>query len=279
MALPLRRRVENLLHLPGDVARALASPEVREDLLGGRHALAYFRHLARGNRIRRKRFFDNVDVNHPPVLLLHGFFGTRGSMFLLERRLNDEGLCTFSFNLGTLNTRDIRASAFLVHRKVEAILEQAPHVKRIDIVGHSMGGLIGLYYVKKLGGADKVRKLIMVGTPHRGTWVALAGIFMFGALSESSWQLLPHSGFLTELQRGPLPEGVEYFSIAAERDWICPLSSTYVRGAHLLTVPFGHAGLVVSDMTYGKIAWALKRGVVPLEYAPENYPTPWAPER
>ncbi|HEY3354434.1 MAG TPA: alpha/beta fold hydrolase [Polyangia bacterium] len=279
MGLPLRRRVENLVHMPRDLIKALASPEVREDLLGGRHALAYFRHLARGNRIRRKRFFDNVDANHPPVLMLHGYFGTRGSMFLLERWLTDEGLCTFSFNLGMLNTRDIRASAFLVHRKVEAILEQAPHVKRIDIVGHSMGGLIGLYYVKKLGGADKVRKLIMVGTPHRGTWAALGGIMALGLLSESSWQLLPHSSFLTELERGPLPEGVEYFSIAAERDWICPLSATYLRGAHLLTVPFGHAGLVVSDVTYGKIVWALKRGVVPLDYAPDNYPTPWAPER
>ena len=278
MALPLRRRVENLWHLPRDLARALASPEVREDLLGGRHALAYLRHLARGNRIRGKRFFENCDANNPPVLLLHGFFGTRGSMYLLERQLVDEGLCTFSFNLGTLNTRDIRASAFLVHRKVESILEQAPHIRRIDIVGHSMGGLIGLYYVKKLGGADKVRKLVMVGSPHAGTWSAAVTCLMFGLLSESSWQLLPHSSFLTELQRGPLPEGVEYFSIAAERDWICPLSSTYLQGAHLVTVPYGHAGLVVSEMTYRKIAWALKKGVVPLEHAGDSHPTPWSPE-
>ena len=279
MALPLRRRVEKLLHLPADLLGAVASEEVREDLLDSRHALSYFRHLARGNRIRRKRWFENIDASHPPVLLLHGFFGTRGSMFLLERRLTEEGLCTFSFNLGTVNTRDARASAFLVHRKVEAILEQARHVKRIDIVGHSLGGLIGLYYVKKLGGANKVRKLVMVGTPHRGTWAALGGVVMLGLLSESSWQLLPHSSFLTELQRGPLPEGVEYFSIAAERDWICPLSSTYLRGAHLVTVPFGHAGLVMSDLTYSKIAAALKRGVTPLEEAPDSYPTPWAPER
>ena len=48
------------------------------------------------------------------------------------------------------NVRDIRRSAFLIHRKIERILAQTPSQK-IDIIGHSMGGLIGLYYVKKLG--------------------------------------------------------------------------------------------------------------------------------
>ncbi len=277
MAPPLRRRLENLVQLPGELVRTLATPDLRDDILDGRHALNYLRHLARGNRVRRKRMFDSVDAAHPPVLLLHGFLGTRGSMFRLERRLTQEGMVAFSFNLGTVNMRDIRASAFRVHRKVEAILEQAPHIKRIDIVGHSMGGLIGLYYIKKLGGHEKVRKLVMVGTPHRGTWAALLGVAMLGAVSESAWQLLPNSSFLSELQQGPLPTSVEYFSIAAERDWVCPLSSTFLQGAHLITVPYGHAGLVMSDDIYGKIIWALKRPPGD-EGAPHAGPTPWSPE-
>jgi triacylglycerol lipase len=276
---PLLRRLEKLLHLPQEMIEELARSDYREDLLGGQHAIDYLRHLARGNSIRRKRFFDTVDASHPPVLLIQGFLGTRGSMQRVEKRLEQEGLCTFSFNLGLLNTRDIRTSAFLVHRKVEAILEQAPHIKRIDVVGHSMGGLIGLYYIKKLGGHEKVRKLVMIGTPHRGTWVALGGVMMMGALSESSWQLLPYSSFLVELQKGPLPPEVEYYSIAAERDWICPLSSTYLQGAHLITVPFGHAGLVMSDETYEKVVDVIKLPVQTAEDHPENAPAPWAPER
>jgi triacylglycerol lipase len=279
MAPPLLRRLEKLVHMPQELLEELASSDMREDLLGGRHALAYLRHLARGNRIRRKRFFDSIDANHPPVLLLHGFLGTRGSMLRVERRLEQEGLCSFSFNLGLVNTRDIRASAFRVHRKVESILEQAPHVKRIDIVGHSMGGLIGLYYVKRLGGYEKVRKLVMVGTPHRGTWAALAGVALMGALSESSWQLLPHSSFLADLQKGSLPTEVEYVSIAAERDWICPLSSTYLRGADLITVPYGHAGLVMSEDINERVVEVLKRLPKPAGDHPGNHPTPWAPER
>jgi triacylglycerol esterase/lipase EstA (alpha/beta hydrolase family) len=251
----------------GKFARLLARPGVklrridtgvREDLYGARHALSYVRHLARGNRIKRKAFFETIDERHPPVLLIHGYLGTRGSMYILERRLNDDGICVFSFNLGSLNVRDIRTSAFLIHRKIESILAQTP-VKKIDIVGHSMGGLIGLYYVKKLGGHDKVRKLIMMGTPVKGTWAALLGVVTAGLISASAWQLLPNSRFLKELAVGSLPQNVQYFTIAAQRDWLCPPSSTPLEGAESLTVPLGHSSLVMSEEVYRHILYALRK--------------------
>jgi triacylglycerol esterase/lipase EstA (alpha/beta hydrolase family) len=231
---------------------------VGQDLAGGRHALSYLRHLARGNRIRRRANLDEIDDRHPPVLLIHGFLGTRGSMYPLEHRLVSEGLCVFSFNLGTFNTRDIRRSAFLIHRKIEAILAQT-NVPRIDIVGHSMGGLIGLYYVKKLGGHEKVRKLVMMGTPVQGTWSALAGVASLGLWSASSWQLLPRSGFLRELEAGPLPPSVEYYSIAAARDWVCPAAASRLDGSVQISVPLGHSSLVVSEEVHNHIMWALRR--------------------
>jgi pimeloyl-ACP methyl ester carboxylesterase len=232
---------------------------VAEDVRGGGHALSYLRHLARGNRIRRRAFLEAIDDSHPPVLLIHGFLGTRGSMYPLERRLMSDGVCVFSFNLGTFNTRDIRRSAFLIHRKIESILEQTGNVSRIDILGHSMGGLIGLYYVKKLGGADRVRKLIMMGTPLGGTWAALPGIATLGLFSSSSWQLLPRSHFLRELAAGPLPPQVDYYTIAAARDWVCPLASTHLPGATQVTVPLGHSSLVVSEEVYEHVRWALRQ--------------------
>src|SRR5215510_10157312 len=127
-------------------------------------------------------------------------------MYMLEQRLVDDGFVVVSFNIGTLNVRDIRRSAFLIHRKIERILAQTPFAK-IDIIGHSMGGLIGLYYVKKLGGHARVRRLVMMGTPVRGTWAALAGVVTLGLWSTSSWQLLPRSRFLDELAQGPMPPG------------------------------------------------------------------------
>src|SRR5690606_6962203 len=73
---------------------------VAQDLAGAPHGITYLRHLVRGNRIRRRASFERLDRESPPVLLLHGFLGTRGSMLPLERRLVAEGLTVFSFNLG-----------------------------------------------------------------------------------------------------------------------------------------------------------------------------------
>ena len=241
---------------------------VAQDLAGTTHGLSYLRHLARGNRIRRQTTFENIDESSPPVLLLHGFLGTRGSMYLLERRLVEDGFAVFSFNLGTLNARDIRRSAFLIHRKIERILAQTSWDK-IDIIGHSMGGLIGLYYVKKLGGQDRVRKLLMMGTPIRGTWVALAGVFTLGLWSTSSWQLLPRSRFLDELAQGPVPPEVEVYTVAAARDWVCPLPSTRMPDAGSITVPMGHSSLVVAPDVYARIRSTLR----PTERSTTTKPT------
>lgn len=232
-------------------------PGLRDDLTGGRHALAYLRHLARGNETARTRLLESVDPEHPPVVLLHGFLGTRGSLYLLERRLTDDGICVFTYTLGLFNTHDIRHSALLIQRKVESILAQT-RLPRVDIVGHSMGGLIGLHFVKKLGGHDKVRKLVMLGTPIRGTWSSLIGMSTVGLVSRSSWQIHPWSPYLDELRRGPLPPEVQYYTIAAERDWVCPPDATLLEGATRVTVPLGHSSLVISSEVYRHVRAALR---------------------
>ena len=249
--------LRTLIAKPGRRLRRLDGA-VREDLYGARHGISYLRHLLRGNRVQRRIAFDAISEVRPPVLLIHGYLGTRGSMFILERRLIDDGLCVFSFNLGTLNVRDIRRSAQIIQRKIESILAQTP-VKKIDVIGHSMGGLIGLYYVKKLGGHQKVRRLVMLGTPVRGTWAALLGVLSVGAISESAWQLLPSSDFLAELGQGTLPSEVDFFTIAAQRDWLCPPESTLLDGADSFTVPLGHSSLVMSEEVYRHIGWALRK--------------------
>jgi triacylglycerol lipase len=120
-----------------------------------------------------------------------------------------------------------------------------------------MGGLIGLYYVKKLGGAARVRRLVMMGTPVHGTWAALLGVATLGLWSTSSWQLLPRSRFLDELHQGQVPEDVEIHTIAAARDWVVPLATTRLAGANAMTVPLGHSSLVVSEEVYQRVVSVL----------------------
>lgn len=226
-------------------------------------------HMARGNRRDRSSSFENLSDDARPVLLIHGFMGTRGSMYPLEKRLEEDGFCVFSFNLGVINLRDIRASAFRIHRKIEAILNQT-NVEKIDVVAHSMGGLIGLYFIKKLGGHKRVKKFIMMGSPVNGTWAALAGIATVGLYSASTWQLLPRSRFLDELHQGPLPKDVEIHTLSAARDWVCPPKSTRLRGSITHSIQLGHSSLVVSSQVYAHIHNILRPPTHDAKTAVEN---------
>ncbi|MFE9457257.1 esterase/lipase family protein [Streptomyces californicus] len=107
----------------------------------------------------------------PPVVLLHGFIDNRSVFLVLRRALIRHGhRRTFSLNYSPL-TRDIRTAAALLGRQVEAVCARTGR-DRLDIVGHSLGGLIARYYVQRLGGDRRVRTLVTLGTPHGGTAVA-----------------------------------------------------------------------------------------------------------
>ena len=129
------------------------------DLVGGSDGLKYLMHMARGNRRLRRDSMGKLVSGVRPVVLIHGFMGTRGSMYPLEKRLEEDGFCVFSFNLGAINLRDIRTSAFRIHRKIEAILAQTK-VEEIDIIGHSMGGRSTTYVAAKH--PERVAGLVLV---------------------------------------------------------------------------------------------------------------------
>ncbi|QTE00407.1 esterase/lipase family protein [Streptomyces cyanogenus] len=107
----------------------------------------------------------------PPVVLLHGFIDNRSVFVLLRRTLAQHGRQRVeSLNYSPL-TCDIRTAAELLGRHIEEICERTGSA-RVDIVGHSLGGLIARYYVQCLGGDLRVRTLVTLGTPHSGTRVA-----------------------------------------------------------------------------------------------------------
>jgi triacylglycerol lipase len=217
------------------------------------HGVAYLRHGARGNSYRQPSIRESEEQT--PVVLLHGFLGTRGVMYAIEHRLAKEGVPVFSFSFGKLNTSDIKESAYQLHEKIERLI--APISGKIDIIGHSMGGLVALYYIKRLGGHRRVRKLISMGTPYHGTWAALLGVATMGMLSRSTWQLLPGSGFLRELLRGPLPPETSFYTIRATDDALCPFERSNLDGSQDIVVPYGHASLVISGRVYEEIRKAL----------------------
>jgi pimeloyl-ACP methyl ester carboxylesterase len=233
------------------------------------HAAVYLRQLLRGNRAKRvfrsSRRNPTVDAvatpGQPPVLIIHGYLATRGSLHLLERHLTMRGLIVMSYPLGgPINIGDIRDSAGLIARKVESIVAQTG-IARVDIVGHSMGGLVGLDYLKRLGGRHRVRRLVMLGTPAQGTWSALFGL-VTAPLGLASLQLLPGSPFLRELADRPLPAGADVVSIGAVRDWLAPLESTVLDGVRHIALPTGHSGLLVDAEVAEVVVRILREGLV-----------------
>jgi hypothetical protein len=105
---------------------------------------------------------------------------------------------------------------------------------------------VGLYYLKRLGGRHRVRRLVMLGTPAQGTWSALLGL-VTAPLGLASLQLLPGSPFLRELSDCPLPAGADVVAIGALRDWLAPVARTVLEGVRHIAVPTGHSGLLVEE--------------------------------
>ncbi|MCM2389398.1 esterase/lipase family protein [Streptomyces albipurpureus] len=136
--------------------------------------------------------------DHPPVVMLHGFVDNRSVFVLLRRSLARHGW----HHLECLNysplTCDIRAAAELLGRHIEEISDRTGQ-SRVDIVGHSLGGLIARYYIQCLGGDLRVRTLVTLGTPHSGTTVA-----PLASAHPIVRQMRPGSSVIEELSR-PAP--------------------------------------------------------------------------
>jgi len=212
----------------------------------------------RSNRVEKKTDFSRCPN---PVLLLHGFFTSRRTFDVLERRLRRDGYGVFTLDLGglgrTLNTRGIDDLADLVRAKIERIYARNPGLGPLTIVGHSKGGLIAAYYVKKLGGWRRTRAVVTLGTPHHGTPLAYLGIPV-GFFARSLWQLFPGSPFLSRLADGPWPGQVRLASIWSKRDQAAPYPSAVIEThglPHLMNVEVDatHRSFLSSKRTYGVI--------------------------
>jgi len=178
----------------------------------------------RSNRIVRRDDFAQAEET---VLLLHGFFQTRQVWKVMEDRLRADGYGVFSFDLGgllwRLNNRSIDEQARMISDKLDGICERY-ELDRFHIVGHSMGGLIARTYVQQYGGDRRVKSLVTLGTPHRGTPTAAVGVWLMagGILSSNPWEMIPYSRFMRGLNRDISPAHIPITSVFSTADLLCP---------------------------------------------------------
>lgn len=214
------------------------------------HSARYARHLVRGNHLPGEMLWSRP--GSPPLVLAHGFLGTRGTMIPLRKRFEQDGRVVFTYHHGTFQLRSLRASAQALVQQLES-LSQNLGIERFDLVGFSMGGLIALHAVKFLQAQRWIRRLALLGTPTEGTWTSLLGVATVGLVSPSVWQCLPSSEFLDDLRSAPLPPGVRVRQIHASHDGLCPRCKP-INGVDaerdFVVLPGGHSSLVVSRPFY-----------------------------
>ena len=172
------------------------------------------------------------DSAHPqPVVLVNGTFKTSYENWLtLSPALANAGYCVFSFEYGDLETAPIPDSAAELRDFVNAVLG-ATGAKKVDIVGHSQGGMMPRYYVKFLGGATKVDDLVGIVPSNHGTTNPLA-LAAGATVCPSCVDQTAGSDFLQKLNSDPeAPVGPDYTAIATKYDEVVvPYTSAFLKG-------------------------------------------------
>ncbi len=110
---------------------------------------------------------QDAQVNQTTVVLLHGLGRGTASMLPLELRLRHAGFSTL--RIGYPSTR-LRLADSLQHVR-KALIRRLEDNRSIDMVGHSLGGLIAASLLRA-GGSPRVRRVVQLGSPNLGAPLA-----------------------------------------------------------------------------------------------------------
>lgn len=202
-----------------------------------------------------------------PVLLVPGYGGDRASLTALAGRLGALGRAATVIALPGDGTGDLNEQAQALAAAVRAAQRGAPSV---DLVGYSAGGVVARLYVRSYGGANRVRRVVSLGSPQHGTTVALsADALVPGACVAACAQLLPGSDLLRALNRGDeTPAGPLWMSLWTEQDHtVRPPDSAHLMGALNVDLQqlcpdeaVSHGGLPHDALVIGLVLAALGPG-------------------
>ncbi|WP_194838407.1 triacylglycerol lipase [Nocardia sp. XZ_19_369] len=201
---------------------------------------------------------------HPnPVVLAHGTGGgAQTNWGVYAPLLANQGYCVYSMTYGAYDLPwpisaiggmlPMEQSAPQFAAFVNRVLA-ATGARKVDIVGHSQGNFIGNYFVKRLGGAAKVDKLVAIAPPWLGSNVAgVAEIAAFsqrlgagpafdalvGSLCQACRQVFAGSDFVRALNAdGVYHPAVTYTNIATRLDeLVVPYTSGLVPGPNVTNI-------------------------------------------
>jgi pimeloyl-ACP methyl ester carboxylesterase len=194
---------------------------------------------------REGKIRTKILVCRPPVMLVHGFLGGPDTWSMLSKFLQK---CKYDTYMGNYYATNQNIESLAVTLRLDIRRQKMEYANaninltKVDIIGHSMGGLIARSYThNETIYRDDVRKLITVGTPHRGSsWIDVEfgkkGAAWFVTHKIPAEQLLANSPFLQKLnkgwdKRGHLNSKVEHGNIYGfPGDLIVSATSAYLNG-------------------------------------------------
>ncbi|UXY18942.1 lipase family protein [Streptomyces cynarae] len=192
---------------------------------------------------------------HPrPVVLVHGTFANSVDNWLaFAPYLEDRGYCVFSLDYGQLSGVPLFHGLGPIDQSAQQLsvfvddVRAATGAAKVDIVGHSQGGMMPRYYLKFLGGAAKVNTLVGIAPDNHGTTLdGLTNLLpyfpgaqdLLSATTPGLADQVAGSAFLTKLNAGgDTVAGVHYTVIATKYDEVVtPYRSQFLTGSDVHNV-------------------------------------------
>lgn len=163
-----------------------------------------------------------------PVVFVHGYTGDASNWNTAKRVFQEAGysserLFAYEYNsYGDNRTNASRLATFVKDVKSKTGAAQ------VDIVNHSMGGLVSLWYLKVLNGNPDVGHLASIAGANHGTYTA-GWCLMFTTCR----QMYPGSSFIKTLTDGDETAGAtKYATWYSSCDGVInPYTSTRLTGA------------------------------------------------
>lgn len=189
-----------------------------------------------------------------PVLLVHGIFRQSVVFRQMASYLTHLGYSVYAPDLFH------QAGRLGLENLAEQVLDYVDRTfspeQSLNVVGLSMGGLVSRYYVQRLGGIDRVQRLITISSPHYGTWMA------YGFPRKTALQMRPGGRFLEDLNRDlERLNQIDVTSIWTPWDFIIvPAKNSQLPiGSEVRLPVFAHAMMASDDRSIRAVAEALAR--------------------
>ena len=189
-----------------------------------------------------------------PVIMVHGFAMNRANFVPLAFRLARAGIGPIvGFEYWSLGR--VAAAARQLGWFTEQVMA-ATGAPQVDIVGHSMGGVVGRYFVQLMGGDGAVANLVTLGSPHLGTDVSELGV------GHPARELLVGSKLVQRLSAAPPPQDTRVLTIFSHCDHLVPANTQSAlvipRAERIEYDDLGHVALLGSRRVANDIIRRLK---------------------